>query len=217
MAAEDARYFIAPRGRPGDSWTDDAFYASGEALVESLVAFADPPGRDLAVEIGCGVGRNLFSLGKHFSRAIGFDISEEMVRRAQSSPLRPENVHVELTGGRKLTGLESDAVDLVLSVIVFQHIAEYGAIEHYLQEVGRVLRPRGRGVLHFDTRPPSLARRAYMSLPDALVAKRHRRGMRRHPRPAELVRASIGAAGLGIVQETGPDSPFHFFLVERPG
>src|SRR5438093_9964969 len=62
----------------------ERFFSTGrrivsEALDGSPVA---PPGYSTAVEIGSGLGRVCLALADRFERAIGVDISPEMVQRA---------------------------------------------------------------------------------------------------------------------------------------
>lgn len=217
MAREDAQFYVLSQGSPGDTISEDDFYQTGRRLVDRVLSDAPPAATDLAVEIGCGVGRNLFPMAERFGRAVGFDVSPEMARLTNEHERRPGNAEARAIAEPRLAGIEDGAVDLVLCVIVFQHIPDWGVIEAYLHEAGRVLREGGVAALHFDTRRPSLARRAYMALPDALLPKIHRRGMRRHPRAAALVRDAIGAAGLTIGRERGQGTDGHWFYCGKGG
>ena len=213
MARRDAMYYILARGRPGDSWTEDDFYASGAETVRRALALARPEGHGTAVEIGCGLGRNLFALAGQFGRAVGFDISDEMVAGAMAAERRPENAIARRTNGSTLPEIEGASVDFLLSAIVLQHIPRWEDVAGYLGEIGRVLGPDGRAAVQFDSRPVTIARRAYMALPDAVLPSVHRRGMRRHPRPAALIRETIRASGLTIQRETGAGSASHWFVL----
>lgn len=214
MAQRDAMYYILSSRRPG-GWDPDAFYETGRREIQWALVAAPPANTRLAIDLGCGLGRTLFALASRFDRAVGFDISREMVARVADSPIRPANAEARLTDGRTLTDTPDACADFVYSTIVFQHIPEWDDIGSYIREVGRVLAPGGSGVLHFDTRRSSAARRLYMMLPDPLLPAVHRRGMRRHPRPAPCVRDAITAAGLRISREFHPDSPGHRFCLSR--
>ncbi|MFI5893718.1 hypothetical protein ACIA5D_26790 [Actinoplanes sp. NPDC051513] len=50
----------------------------------------------------------------------------------------------------------SGAVDLVYSLIVFQHIADWTAIVEYFSRIGACLAPGGVCWVQFDTRPVTL-------------------------------------------------------------
>lgn len=214
MAQRDAMYFILPTDHPG-GWNTEAFYETGRSEIEWALGVAPPAGARLALDLGCGLGRTLFALASRFDRAVGFDVSREMVARVNESPKRPANAEARLTEGRSLPDTANASADFIYSTIVFQHIPDWADIESYIHEIGRVLAPGGTGVLHFDTRAPSAMRGLYLSLPDPLLPAVHRRGMRRHPRPAARVRDTITAAGLRITGEFNPDSADHRFCLAR--
>jgi SAM-dependent methyltransferase len=103
-----------------------------------------PERRELAVEIGPGLGRILRSLVEDhgFARATGIDISEEMVRRAREL-VADERITFEVGSGASLQQVPDGAADLVVSFTVFQHIPDVAVIEQYILEAGRILREGG--------------------------------------------------------------------------
>lgn len=211
MAGDDARFFVLSHGRPGDTLPETEFYRTGRDLVDRLLDGPHAPDRRaLAIEIGCGVGRNLFALADRFDRAVGFDLSPRMVELANTHALRPANAEARAIDRPALGGVDDRAADLVLSVIVFQHIPDWDIVRAYLRETARILAPGGLAALHFDTRPQRLIRRAYMALPDRLLPRVHRRGMRRHPRDASRVRSAIEHAGLRVLDQTGQGTAGHW-------
>src|SRR3954468_9875031 len=99
------------------------FLETGRTIVHDALdrAPTTPPGTDLAVEIGCGLGRICKALTERFDRVVGVDISPEMLRRAREHVPEP-SVEFMLGDGVSLAGIETGAADLVLSFTVFQHI-----------------------------------------------------------------------------------------------
>lgn len=212
-------YAALSRGKPGASWSEEEFFATGVEAVREVLERArrvSPElGGRLAVEIGCGPGRNVYALAGHFASAVGYDVSPTMVRLCEENPRRPENTVFRVAGAPELAGIEDGSVDLVMTVIVMQHIAAWELIASYIRETGRALAAGGVAALHFDTRPKSLARSLYMALPDALLPYPHCRAMRRHPRPAAQIAAAIRDAGLEIASEHGPGTAMHWFICRR--
>ena len=131
-----------------------AFLSSGEDIVEELVdrAPVGPAGRELAVEIGPGLGRLCRALAVRFDRVIGVDVSSEMVSRAREL-VAEERVSFQVGDGVGLGGLEDACADLVLSFTVFQHIPRATAVHRYLEEAARVLRPGGVLVFQWNNTP----------------------------------------------------------------
>jgi len=123
----------------------DAFWETGRVIAGlALDGPVQPRTRGLAVEIGPGLGRILRSLvADHgFERAVGVDISAEMVRQARELVPDPR-IDFEIGTGAGLGPVDDQSADLVMSFTVFQHIPKVAVIEQYLAEAGRVLRPGG--------------------------------------------------------------------------
>lgn len=189
----------------------EEFRAGGRAVVVRALEWAgELPGRRRALEIGCGVGRNTVHLAERFERVDGVDVSPTMVESARRNGL-PANVELHVGSGRDLASIEDDSVDFAFSHLVFQHIAEDEAIEGYLDDLARVLKPAGVAVLQFDTRPTSRLTEVVQMLPDPLLPKIRRRGMRRVRRPAGQIRQYARTAGLTLEEERDRDSSEHWF------
>jgi SAM-dependent methyltransferase len=132
----------------------DRFFETGRTIVAEALRDApvEPPGHDLAVEIGSGLGRVSKALAERFDRVIGVDISSEMLKRAQEL-VQDRKVEFVLGDGVSLSGVESASADLVLSFTVFQHIPKVAVIRDYLAEAGRVLKPGGVLVFQWNNEP----------------------------------------------------------------
>jgi cyclopropane fatty-acyl-phospholipid synthase-like methyltransferase len=145
-AKENARYYVNTATR---EWTDNEFFASGEATVREQilndmtnVCQGAQPSAMHVLEIGCGAGRVTRALAAQFGRVTGVDISGEMVRQATLALADRPNAKAIQNNGRDLADVEGP-VDFAFSTIVFQHIPSYEVIESYVREVHRLLRPGG--------------------------------------------------------------------------
>jgi SAM-dependent methyltransferase len=134
-------------GRKGGGWTPEEFFATGEAEIEHVLATADglgrPARREEAVDFGCGVGRLTRALAGRFGHALGLDVSEGMVERARALNEDVPTAEFRVNDAPDLGLLGDDAVDLVYSSIVLQHLPSRAAIERYVGEFLRVARPDG--------------------------------------------------------------------------
>lgn len=143
-ARENAPYYIDC----AHAQTPEAFWASGASDLRMLIlqdVALEPSAR--ALEIGCGMGRLLRPLSFAVARAIGVDISPEMIARAREALADRDNVALAVTDGR-LPGVGDATLDFVTSFIVFQHVPSRAVVYRYLREAARVL--KGGGVLRFQ-------------------------------------------------------------------
>ncbi len=213
FAQRDAQYYIDPTLGPGVDLAE--FREGGRGVVDWAVGWAGAlPDHERALEIGCGVGRNTVHLARHFARVDGVDISPTMVRSALERGV-PENVHLHALSGRDLQPLPDGAFSLAFSHLVFQHIESEDVIAAYLRETARVLAPGGVAVLHFDTRPVTPLVRIAHRLPDAVLPRDRRRGIRRHRRRPETIRARAASAGLTLDGELDPGTAHHWLRLRR--
>jgi SAM-dependent methyltransferase len=211
FARADAKHYVAANR---DDWDTEAFYAMGANLAAEVLEWTGPDaGRDRMLEIGCGAGRMLIHFATRYDRVDGVDIAPEMLEQAR--PHMPDNVHLSALAGADLEPFDDRSVDLVLSVQVFQHIPEAEVVASYLSETARVLKPDGRAVMQFDTRPNPLRRRVALALPDFALPRDHRRYIRRYPLPATWPEEVGRLAGLGTLDERGPGTEHHFVLFGR--
>jgi SAM-dependent methyltransferase len=142
-ARENAAYYV-------DTTCDyetpdmDRFFETGRGIVD--VAFVEasvkPERRELAVEIGPGLGRVCKALAPHFEQVVGIDISTEMVERARELVVEP-NVRFEVGDGVTLNPITEESADLVVTFTVLQHLTSRDAVAGYLREAARILRPGG--------------------------------------------------------------------------
>ncbi len=153
-ARENAMYFIHSELDYADPDTAAFWSSGGETLDRTLgLVGASLRPTDEVVEIGCGIGRVTRHLAARARHVVGIDVSTEMVERGRRLLSDLANVSLLVGTGRDLAGVADDAVDLVYSFIVFQHIPDPAVTCNYIREIGRVLRPGGRTVFQVSEHP----------------------------------------------------------------
>ncbi|MEZ5331791.1 MAG: class I SAM-dependent methyltransferase [Thermoanaerobaculia bacterium] len=118
-----------------DTDENDTRELAGETLRRSGLA---RDGRDV-VEIGCGTGGNTAWLAEGAGSVLGLDLSEGMLERARRRTSAP-HVRFRHHDVRAPWPVESAAADLVVSMLVLEHVEGVGPV---LAEAARVLRPGG--------------------------------------------------------------------------
>jgi SAM-dependent methyltransferase len=149
-----------------DHLDDDArrrFFESGEADVAGLFDLirqhVDEFTPESALDYGCGVGRLSRALARRVTRVTGCDVSPEMIAIAK------QNVE----GVNFTTSLGDERFDLIVSLIVFQHIPTSEGLE-ILSRLLSMLNRGGVAAIHFTLRRPGgllrrIARRFRAALP----------------------------------------------------
>jgi len=151
-AREDAHYYVAFGSRDQD---EASFLATGQAVVGALEAeLRRLPDRGRALEIGCGPGRLMKPLSRHFGEIYGIDVSDEMIGLARERLRDTPNAHVEATDGASLSQFADDSFDFVYSYAVFQHVPSKDVVREYMRETTRVLKPGGIFRGQFNGLPP---------------------------------------------------------------
>lgn len=144
-AAEDAFYHVAfERPRQGSQ----EFLVSGTqtaALFERELIYLPPadPASRRALEVGCGPGRLMRPMSRHFGEIHGIDISDEMLKQAREVLKDIPHAHVHVAPESDLRMFAEDSFDFVYSYAVFQHIPSREIVLNYLDEIARVLKPSG--------------------------------------------------------------------------
>jgi SAM-dependent methyltransferase len=140
-AGEDAYYYVA-FGRRAQA--DEEFFQSGKEIAGAMeLELKRLQGRDEALEIGCGPGRLMRPLARHFRQIHGVDVSDEMVRLAHERLRDTPNALVHHGTGSDLSMFPDAKFDFVYSYAVFQHIPSREVVFNYLREAVRVLKPGG--------------------------------------------------------------------------
>ena len=154
-AREDAGYFVAfGRRDQGDA----EFYATATEMVTSFeselrrVPLA-ARGSWRALEIGCGPGRLMRPLSRHFVEIDGVDVSDEMIAIARERLSDLPNAHPHHTDGASLSLFPDETFEFVYSYAVFQHIPSRDVVLQYLRETHRVMKTGGLARLQFNGLP----------------------------------------------------------------
>jgi SAM-dependent methyltransferase len=103
---------------------------------------------DQVLELGCGVARIGRELAPLCKRWYGVDISENMLKVAQSRTAQLNNMEFHQLSQTSLAMFADNSLDKAYSVAVFIHLDKEDFFL-YLRELARVLRPGG--MLYFDT------------------------------------------------------------------
>ena len=151
-AREDAGYYVA-FGRREQSDAD--FYATATEVINSLESELRrvPPAQRSdwkALEIGCGPGRLMRPMSRHFSEIHGVDVSDEMIALARERLKDIPHAHPHATDGASLSEFPDNWFDLVYSYAVFQHVPSREVITSYMRETVRVMKPGGLARLQFN-------------------------------------------------------------------
>ncbi len=151
-ARTDAGYFVAFGRRDSD---DAQFYATATEVLNRLqselsrIPLAER-GDWRALEIGCGPGRLMRPMSRHFTEIHGVDVSDEMITLAKEKLSDVANAHVHVSDGSSLAMFPADSFEFVYSYAVFQHIPAREVVFSYLREIQRVMNTGGMAVLHFN-------------------------------------------------------------------
>jgi len=142
-AREDPHYYVAFGGRDQD---EESFLATAADVLRFLEGelrrLPHAAGRR-ALEIGCGPGRLMKPLSRHFAEIHGVDVSDEMIRLARERLRDIPNAHAHATNGASLAQFADQSFDFVYSYAVFQHIPSRDVVLEYMNEIRRVLKPSG--------------------------------------------------------------------------
>lgn len=156
-AREDAGYYVA-FGRRDQS--EEEFFGTAAEIVGSLeselrrVPAAERSGWK-ALEIGCGPGRLMKPMSRHFAEIHGVDVSDEMIALAKEKLRGIPNAFPHATDGASLSQFADGTFDFAYSYAVFQHIPTREVVYQYLNELNRVLKPGGLARLQFNGLPRS--------------------------------------------------------------
>jgi ubiquinone/menaquinone biosynthesis C-methylase UbiE len=132
----------------GEEWTESAAWKA--SLVDDVMT-PFMAGAAVILEIGPGGGRWTEELRHLAPRLIVVDISDRCIELCRERFAEAGNIQYEVNDGRTLPFLADESVDRVWSFDVFVHIAR-DDVASYLREIGRVLAPGGRALIHHPDR-----------------------------------------------------------------
>jgi ubiquinone/menaquinone biosynthesis C-methylase UbiE len=100
----------------------------------------------IALDYGCGPGRNIIKFHNRFKRIDGVDISDINLKKSKIN-LQHNNIPIPNlyhTSGDNLSMIEDSVYDVMFAVICFQHICVHEIRFNILKEAYRVLKPGGK-------------------------------------------------------------------------
>lgn len=154
-AREDAGYYVAFGRRDQD---DAEFYATATEMVRRLqdelrrVPLLERGGWR-ALEIGCGPGRLMRPMSRHFVEIDGVDVSDEMIALAKQRLADIPNAHPHHNDGASLVMFPDETFEFIYSYAVFQHIPSAEVVIQYLRETHRVMKTGGLAFFQFNGLP----------------------------------------------------------------
>jgi SAM-dependent methyltransferase len=122
-----------------DEWLDYETY---------MMKYVRPEDGLVALDFGCGPGRNIRRWTDWFKRIDGADISKTNITNArvflrdQLSDKKSPNLYV--TNGTDCGDAKSNVYDFVFSTVCLQHICSHSVRFQILSDIYRVLKPGGR-------------------------------------------------------------------------
>jgi len=154
-AREDAGYYVAFWRRESD---DADFFATATEVINGLEwelrrVPLEARGGWRALEIGCGPGRLMRPMSRHFVELHGVDVSDEMIALAREKLADIPNAHPHASDGSSLEQFPAESFDFIYSYAVFQHIPSRDVVFEYLRETHRVLKTGGLARLQFNGLP----------------------------------------------------------------
>ncbi len=203
-AREDPYYYVAFGRRDQD---DTEFLATAADVVRDLEGelkrfpASNPSSARRALEIGCGPGRLMRPMSRHFGEIHGIDVSDEMVAQAAEKLRDIPWAHSHHASGSDLAQFPSDHFDLVYSYAVFQHIPSAAVVFSYLRETVRVLKPGGFARLQINGLPKTA--RAYTTWEGVRI-------------PADEVRRFTEEHGVRLLSLTGVETQYMWTSWQKP-
>jgi ubiquinone/menaquinone biosynthesis C-methylase UbiE len=107
----------------------------------------------VALDFGCGPGRNIVLYKDLFKRIDGTDIAKSCLEKAriwlQYNNIDTSDINLYEGNGYNLENIPNNFYNVVFGTIVLQHIGVYSIRHEYFKEFFRVLKPNG--TIHFQT------------------------------------------------------------------
>ena len=219
-----------------EPWSTEAFFATGDADVEVILTATArhglPHRYGRALDFGCGVGRLSRGLATRFDEVVGVDISPVMISSARELNREMSNCSFEVSSDSGLSRYDSGSFDLVLCLLVFQHLPSGAEAEQYIREFVRIVSVGGVVIFQAPSRVPlrrrvQSRRRLYTLLralgvaEDLLLGHGRLDPMRTTAVTEQRVRDAVEESG-GIILESEPDAaagphiPGRRYVAARP-
>ncbi len=133
-------------GKDGNRWGVREFFRTGQQHVAEHLAHLTRLGIHVAhgrcLDFGCGVGRVTQALCDHFEECHGVDIAPSMIEWARRFNRHGNRCQYHINDAPDLRLFPDASFDLVISLLVLQHIEPVHA-KRYIREFVRVVKPGG--------------------------------------------------------------------------
>ena len=210
FAKKDALFYIDTNAKnPGQFWKkgENNFQAYILPILKKYHIK-----RNVGIDFGCGIGRHTFPLAGYFQMMYGVDVSDRMLKQARAVAHEKNIANVQFILNAVFFS-DTKPVDFIYCVNVFQHIENIEQIKSILDSFSRLL--HGFAYVQFDTRSQNLLYRLKNKMPDFLLPRSQRRGIRRIRRVAKEIENIIKKMGFAIIEQRQPNSEYHFFLLQK--
>lgn len=169
---------------------------------------------DRALEIGCGIGRLTVSHALIFKEIRAIDVSEKMLKKLNSL--------AQQQGINNITTFLPDqewdqpySINYAYSFLVFQHIENIITIKNYISGTSFALKKNGIAQFQFDTTPQTFLYKMKNNIPDFLLPKTYRSGIRQIRRNARELLNFFNESGLTLIEEFNTNTENHIFLLQK--
>jgi SAM-dependent methyltransferase len=218
LGAEDPLWAVLVQpGKRGGRWDVDEFLATGRADVEETIGWLGqlglPTRWERVLDFGCGAGRLSQGLSPYADEVVGVDIAPSMLETARRLDRSAGNIRFVLNDAPDLSQFPDGHFDLVYSALVLQHLPR-PAIDRYLAEFLRVLRPGGTAVVGLPTEPARTAKGLIWQVaPFRLISWAQRR-LLNYPAPMSMTAvpdadmARLVSTNGGRIVGQRPDLPY---------
>jgi SAM-dependent methyltransferase len=150
---------VTDPSRARGGWSLDEFLASGEDNIAAIWKVAErldhPRETRVGLDFGCGIGRLTRAMSDRVELVYGLDVAATMIDRAVEINRDRPACRFRLHRHEDLGAFADQSVDLVVCLLVLQHLGDRAAIERYLAEFVRILSPGGLAVVQLPTVVPA--------------------------------------------------------------
>jgi ubiquinone/menaquinone biosynthesis C-methylase UbiE len=135
--------------------SDAAFFATATEVVNSLeTELRRVPqaqrGGGRALEIGCGSGRLMRPMSRHFGEIHGADVSSQAISAAREQLRDIPHARAHVIDDASLREFPDEWFDFIYAPAIFQHTASREVITRYVSEIQRTLKTGGLARLQFN-------------------------------------------------------------------
>ncbi len=138
-------------------WDEREFFETGTREIAKILGYVRSCGlrpTGPALDFGCGVGRLTQALSEHFEECWGVDISPTMIDLAKRFHVDNPRCRFLVNATDNLQTFSDDYFGFAYTSIVLQHIKRR-FVEHYVQDLIRVLKPGGIFIFQVPDRDAS--------------------------------------------------------------